>query len=367
MADGNLTYQFSIEGLERAAARLREAAGRAAETGNKLDDAARAGRAAAAAVGGIEAAPIDAAANAADRLGDNLKKVGDKAKISAERLMGIGAVAAGMAIDVGGSYMESTGQDRAAGYMRSIGGGAVQMAQAMAPLGGQAMLVGAAVGAVAGAATQFFGEKTAERKAAEALAKSVALIGIESEQAQRSLERIEVPQQLEAEIQRLRDGLEVLADKAGAELVDPGIADAASAAMREQLALAERLLPIRTRSAEQAAAEADAAKRLAEQTRAADQAAEAAARQAAAAASKAAADQERDVAKARDSINSTMAAAGDPQADSLASKGWGGVGASVTAGLEALTRDGNGLLREISQGITRIATTAPAPAQAVYA
>lgn len=109
---------------------------------------------------------LDKAAGSADGLAKSLDKVGDSAKMSASQISSLAVTFSGMALKVGGAYLEAQGQSSAAGYLTAAGSGALQgAATGGMAFGPQGAVIGAGVGAVAGAGTHYFGE---EKRAQEA-------------------------------------------------------------------------------------------------------------------------------------------------------------------------------------------------------
>ena len=113
---------------------------------------------------------LDKAASSADKLGSSLAQVGSAAKLSAEQITGITLSLSGMALTLGGSYLQSRGQDVAAGYLKSAGAMAMQGSSALAPLGPQAAAIGAGVGGAAGLGMEYFNRRSQARAEEERLA-----------------------------------------------------------------------------------------------------------------------------------------------------------------------------------------------------
>lgn len=115
-------------------------------------------------------AALDKATASADKLGSSLSKVEQSAKLTAGQIRSMAAAFSGMALQVGGAYLEARGQDSAAGYLKAAGSGALQgAATGGMAFGAPGAVAGAGIGAVAGAGSEYFRQEARARQAEESL------------------------------------------------------------------------------------------------------------------------------------------------------------------------------------------------------
>ena len=132
---------------------------------------------------------MDSGARSADKLSKSLDGVSKSAEYSARQIKGVVAGMAGMAAAVASSALKDAGHETAASYIGAAAGGAQSLAGALAPLGGGAMLAGAAIGAGVGVARNYFEQDAAGDRQVDAMLKLADALKKAREEAEAADER----------------------------------------------------------------------------------------------------------------------------------------------------------------------------------
>lgn len=109
----------------------------------------------------------------------------------ARQIKGVVAGMASMAASIASSALKNSGHETAASYLGAASSGAQSLATSLAPLGGGAMLAGAAAGALIGAGKNYFEQDAAGDQQAEAMRKLADAMQKAREETERAHDRTE--------------------------------------------------------------------------------------------------------------------------------------------------------------------------------